>query len=231
VTLNVVPQSAPALQPKQDLQANDWQRWNDYGIGLFLQGDLKGAAAAFEKVTLIAPDNPDGFVNIGRCALQEGDIQRARTTLERALAISPKLARAQYFYARVMRSDGDYDGAASHLREVLAQYPKDRVALNDLGRVLFLQRKFAEAISVLQQVLAIDPEDLEAHYNSMLSYKGLGNEKMASEHEQRYRRFKADESAQAITGAYRQSHPEDNNERQAIHEHVSVALVLPKTAK
>ncbi len=37
-------------------------------------------------------------------------------------------------------------------------------------------------------------------------------------------RFKADESAQAITGKYRQLNPEDNNERQGIHEHVSVPL-------
>jgi hypothetical protein len=37
-------------------------------------------------------------------------------------------------------------------------------------------------------------------------------------------RFKADESAQAITGPYRQAHPEDNNERQPIHEHYSVGL-------
>jgi hypothetical protein len=37
-------------------------------------------------------------------------------------------------------------------------------------------------------------------------------------------RFKADESSQAITGPYRQLNPEDNNERQNIHEHVSVPL-------
>ena len=72
-------------------------------------------------------------------------------------------------------------------------------------------------------MLAIDPEDLQAHYNLMLCYNGLGNEKLAKEHQARYLRFKADESAQAITGPYRQNHPEDNNERQAIHEHVSVA--------
>jgi hypothetical protein len=59
----------------------------------------------------------------------------------------------------------------------------------------------------------------------MLCYNGLGNEKLAKEHEARYLRFKADESSQAITGPYRQSHPEDNNERQAVHEHVSVPLV------
>ena len=50
------------------------------------------------------------------------------------------------------------------------------------------------------------------------------DEKLAKEHESRYLRFKADESSQAITGPYRQSHPEDNNERQAVHEHVSVPL-------
>ena len=40
----------------------------------------------------------------------------------------------------------------------------------------------------------------------------------------RYLRFKADESAQAITGSYRITHPEDNNERQSIHEHTSMVL-------
>jgi lipopolysaccharide biosynthesis regulator YciM len=157
-------------------------------------------------------------------AVQEGDMERARTVLEKALALSPKLARANYFYARVLRADGNYEGAASRLRMVLAQYPRDRVALNDLGRVLFLQRKYPEAVKVLQSVFAIDPEDLQAHYNLMLCYSGLGDEKRAKEHEARYMRFKADESAQAITGPYRQKHPEDNNERQAIHEHVSAPL-------
>jgi Flp pilus assembly protein TadD len=226
VTLPVASHNAPAFQPKTVALKDEWQRWNDYGIGLFLQGDLKGAAAAFEKVTEADPANPDGWVNIGRCAVQEGDMERARTVLEKALSLSPNLAGANYFYARVLRAEGKYDGAASRLRIVLKQYPRDRVALNDLARILFLQRKYTEAVTTLQSVLAIDPEDLQAHYNLMLCYNGLGNEKLANEHEARYMRFKADESSQAITGPYRQAHPEDNNERQAVHEHVSVPLPL-----
>ncbi len=232
VTLPVVAHDAPAPEPKTIVRKEEWQRWNDYGIGLFLQGDLKAAAAAFQKVTEADPNNPDGWVNIGRAAVQEGDMERARTVLEKALALSPNLARANFFYARVLRTDGNYEGAAARLRIVLAQYPRDRVALNDLGRILFLQRKYAEAVNILQSVFAIDPEDLQAHYNLMLCYSGLGNEKLAKEHQARYMRFKADESSQAITGPYRQSHPEDNNERQSIHEHVSVALsaLHPKRA-
>ena len=226
VTLPVVAHSAHVPDPQTITKKTEWQRWNDYGIGLFLQGDLKGAAAAFRKVTEADPNNPDGWVNIGRCAVQEGDMARARTVLQKALSLQPNLARANYYYARVLRSDGNYQGSADYLHKVLAQYPRDRVALNDLGRIYFLERKYQDAVTVLEKVLEVDPEDLEAHYNLMLCYNGLGNEKLAKEHQERYLRFKADEASQAITGPYRQKHPDDNNERQAVHEHVSVPLPI-----
>ena len=224
VELRVLPKGAPAEAPKVVTEKADWQRWNDYGIGLFLQGDLKGAAAAFQRVTEADPSNPDGWVNLGRVAVQEGDMERARVVLQRALSLSPDLARANFFYARVLRTDGDYDGALQHLQKAAAQYPKDRVVRNEMGRILFLQHKYNDAIAQLREALAVDPEDLQANYNMMLCYKGLGDQQQADEYQKRYLRFKADESAQTITGPYRRLHPEDNNERQSIHEHVSAPL-------
>jgi tetratricopeptide (TPR) repeat protein len=53
------------------------------------------------------------------------------------------------------------------------------------GRILFLQKKYAEAIREFQNVLEIDPEDLQAHYNLMLCYAGLGQKDHAEEHEKR----------------------------------------------
>jgi tetratricopeptide (TPR) repeat protein len=223
-TLRVLPRSAAEPAAQTALAKEDWVRWNDFGIGLFLQGDLKGAAAAFQKTADIDPRNPDGWVNIGRALVQEGDTGGARVVLEKALALKPDLARANFFYARVLKEEGKYDDAISRLRLVLAQYPRDRVVRNELGRILFLQKRYADAVGEFQQTLSIDPEDLQAHYNLMLCYSGLGDEARANEHKERYLRFKADESAQAITGPYRRAHPEDNNERQPIHEHVSVAL-------
>ncbi len=46
------PKTAPFLD------ASVRERWNDYGIGLLLQGDLKGAEAAFLKVTEWSPATP-----------------------------------------------------------------------------------------------------------------------------------------------------------------------------
>ncbi|GAC1674752.1 MAG: hypothetical protein PVS2B2_09170 [Candidatus Acidiferrum sp.] len=223
-TLRVLPRKSAAPQAQVQLTKDDWTRWNDYGIGLFLQGDLKSAEAAFQKIIEIDAQNPDGWVNVGRARVQEGDTQGAREVLEKALAINPVLARANFFYARVLKEEGQYDEAMRRLQLVLAQFPRDRVVHNELGRVLFLQKHYADAAKEFEQTLTIDPEDLQAHYNLMLCYTGLGDSARAEEHKTRYLRFKADESAQSITGAYRKAHPEDNNERQAIHEHVSVAL-------
>ncbi len=226
-TLRVLPANAPEPEPRVVLNAEDWTRWNDYGIGLLLQGDLKGAEAAFRKITEIDPKNPDGWVNIGRVYVQEGNLPAAKEVLERALALSPNLARAHFFYAKALRNEGRYDDAIVHLRAVLAQYPRDRVARNELGRIFFLKRQYPDAIREFDATVAIDPEDLEANYNLMLCYSGLRQEDRAKAYQSRYLRFKADEASQAITGPYRSSHPEDNVERQPIHEHVSVPLDTP----
>jgi len=79
-------------------------------------------------------------------------------------------------------------------------------------------------VAELDKTLAVDPEDLEAHYNLMLCYRGLNDDEFANREEKLYLRFKADESSRAITGPYKISHPDDNNEAQPVHEHVSVAL-------
>ncbi len=230
-TLHVLPKNSPAPQPATISTREDWTRWNDYGIGLFLQGDLKAAAAAFEKITEADPLNPDGWTNIGRVLLQEGDTAGARKVLEKSLAIDSTLGRTNFFYAKALREDGDYEGSIGHFKTVLQQFPRDRVVHNELGRVLFLEKRYADAVAEFEKTLAIDPEDLQAHYNLMLCYNGLGDDKKAEEQKARYLRFKADESAQAITRPYRQAYPDDNNERQPIHEHYSVALAAASPKK
>jgi Tfp pilus assembly protein PilF len=219
--LQVLPPGAPEPSPNAVLQADDWTRWNDFGIGLFLQGDLTGAAGAFIKITQIDPKNPDGWINIGRVRVQEGNLEAAKEALDHGLTLNPNLARAHFFYARVLRQQGQYDAAIPHLQTVLAQYPRDRVVRDDLGRIYFLQRKYTDALREFNATIAIDPEDLEANYNLMLTYTGLGQPDRAAEFQTRYLRFKADESAQTLTGPYLRTHEADNNERQPIHEHVS----------
>lgn len=217
--LRVVRSDATLPAPASVMDPSVRERWNDYGIGLLLQGDIRNAESTFLKVTRMEPGHADGWVNVGRARVQEGNMSGAEEVLRKALAVDPELAKTHFFLATALKSLGRYDEALTHLRIASAKYPRDRVVLNQLGRVLFLKRQFRGAIAEFDKVLAIDPEDLQAHYNLMLSYQGLGDNAQAARERTLYERFKADESAQAITGPYRQLHAEDNNERQQIHEH------------
>jgi len=211
---------APAPQAPEPLPA-DRERWNDYGIGLLLQGDLVGAKAAFERVVALEPSYAPGFVNLGRVLVQEGEHAAAIKTLERALAIDPNLAGAHYFMALALKSRGRYDDALAHLRSASTAYPQDKVVRNQIGRLRFLQRRYREAIDEFETSLRVDPEDLTAHYNLMLCYRALGEREAERREEILYSRFKADESARAIPGPYRRLNPQDNLERQPIHEHAN----------
>ncbi len=217
-----VPLGKPDWTPVVEKQ--DRERWNDWGIGLLLQGDLKGAEYAFKKVTEAEPGYADGWLNVARALIQEGETEAAKPYVEQALKINPKLARIYFFKAMIEKSDGKYDDALQSLATTLGMYPRDRVALNQAARILFLQRRYSEAIAYLDRVCQIDPEDLQMHYTRMLCFRGLGDAAGAGREQALFQRFKAEESAQSITAKARMLSPENNNERQPVHDHESVPL-------
>ena len=186
------------------VRKQDRERWNDWGIGLLLQGDLKGAEYAFHRVTEADPAYPDGWLNVGRALIQEGETERARALrAEGAAAAAPPGPR------RVLPV------ADSESRGRLRRRPRkpDRLRAHSIratawssirsGRILFLQRRYAEAVARCSATRStIDPEDVQAHYNLMLCYRGLGRPNWPSREQKLFLRFKADES---VAGAHREA--------------------------
>ncbi len=226
-TLRVKQEDQNVPKQKADIE-NARERWNDYGIGLLLQGDLRAAQTAFKEVTKIDPDYLDGWVNIARCRIKEGDMRGAEAMLDKAFEIQKTLppdnlhrAKVHYFYALVQESYGKYDIAIEHLQRAISQFPRDTRVRNELGRMHFLKREYEAALVQFQKTVEVDPEDLDAHYNMMRCYRALKNLSMAEKSQKLYLRFKADESVDAITGIARRADPDANRERQPIHEHVN----------
>ena len=210
------------------MSENTRERWNDYGIGLLLQGDLKAAETAFLKVTEIEPAYLDGWVNVARARIAEGDMQGAEVMLEKAFEIqrtlppeNPHRAKVHYFYALIQEAYGNYDTAIEHLRHAASQFPRDTRVRNKLGHLYFLKRNYETALTEFQKTLTVDPEDLDAHYNMMRCYRALKNPSLAAKSQKLYLRFKADESVDAITGIPRRADADVNRERQRIHEHTN----------
>ncbi len=233
VTLNVVDKDpARATAPRKLDVVRDRERWNDYGIGLMLQGDFYRATRAFRQVEAISPDWPEGYVNFGRVRLQEGSINEAVAALDKALALyathptpmTPYLkARTLFFYGLALKELGQYDRALQVWEQVRNVFPDDRELRDQMGRVYFLQARFDEAIAEFNHVLSIDPEDLTANYNLMLCYRGKGPQFSALYERFRtlYYRFKADETTTYLEGPYKRKHPDDNTEAIPVHEHTS----------
>lgn len=140
-----------------------WQRWNDYGIGLFNKGEkgsergeLIQAAHAFEQVEKLG--RPDGPLNLARVYFKEGRLDDAVGALQRAAKTDPPAPRwtIAWLNGLVNKQNGFLDTAISELRSVLEdRYPeldrrgfnfsKDYEVINELGQTLFERAKLERA--------------------------------------------------------------------------------------
>ena len=100
-----------------------WERWNDYGIGLFLQGDTRGALEAFGQVSVIAPGSPEGPINRARVHLAEGSLEEAESELIEAEKRHPGYIKTAYFRGEVLNGYGYYDDAIAEWMYVFETYP------------------------------------------------------------------------------------------------------------
>ncbi len=102
-----------------------WQRWNDYGIGLLLEGnkgsekgELIQAADAFSHVEALG--RPDGPLNLARVYYKEGRLDDAITALRRAASFDPPAPRwvLAWLNGQVNKQAGDLDKAIANYRSI-----------------------------------------------------------------------------------------------------------------
>jgi len=137
-----------------------WQRWNDYGIGLFLEGGERGvekgeliqAARAFSEVETLG--KADGPLNLARVYFKEGRLEDAVAALQRAARADPPAPRwlIAWLNGLVNKQNGFLDKAITEFRSILEDhYPeldargfdfsKDYVVINELGQTYFERAK------------------------------------------------------------------------------------------
>lgn len=205
---------------------DEWIRYNDYGIGLLLEGNTRDAALAFSRVAELEPGRVDGPLNLARVAVQDGNLAEAYRQLRLAERVRPADARVAWVWGNARQEEGRYEEAAAAYGRVLEEFPEDRAAWRNLGRTLYLAGRQQEALDALDRVLAIDPEDRVAHYHRMLALRALGREREAAAAEAAYRYYQVDETAQAVTREFRLRNPGANLMSQPVRTHrVEVAML------
>jgi len=241
VTLPVAGVPAAPIPPGRE-DAPEWQRWNDYGIGLLRKGqlgELRQARQAFEQVEALG--RADGPVNLARVYIKEGLIQtHAPEALARAAETDPPANAWSllWFGAQVAARNGDYTRAVANLREIMRggfaqaegrgfDFSKDYRVLVALGNGLLqlaLGERDAERARLMREArdqflaaLALDPENLAAHWGLRQVYRDLGNDERVAYHSARHARYKPDDNARdhAVAQA-RLQYPAANRAAEAI---------------
>ena len=180
--------------------AATWQRWNDYGIGLLLEGaakggqkgELKQAEEIFRKVADLG--RADGWVNLARVYQREGRIPDALAALEKAATHKEPAAPwvINWLTGQINASNGLLDDAIASFESVLAtkvperkfDFSLDYRVINDLGSSLYSRARIEMPVSSLvrrdyllktiaayRRTLAIDSEDVAAHWGLAQAYR------------------------------------------------------------
>lgn len=224
----------------------EWQRWNDYGIGLLRKrgrGQLREAEAAFAKVEALG--RADGPLNLARVYVREGRIGRmAPDALRRAARFDPPAPEWTILWlsGQVNQQNGLFDEAIRDFEQIVEggfeqalgrgfDFSRDYRVLNALGQTLFERAKqergesrrtereafLDRAIAAFDRVLELDPENATAHYNLRLIHTERGDEALAAEHAEAHARYKSDENARdTAIAAARRRYPAANHAAEAV---------------
>ncbi len=130
-----------------------------YGNFLFNQGRPADAIPVYVRATVLAPDNPNAFNNLGTAYMFTGDFERAGAALERSIAIEPR--RASYSgLGTVQYYRGRYGAAESMFRKAIELAPADNRLWGNLGDALRFDGRPAEARESYRRALELADGEL-----------------------------------------------------------------------
>ncbi|GAA3576030.1 multiheme c-type cytochrome [Snuella lapsa] len=196
-----------------------WKRWNDYGIGLFFEGDDKTAFMAFSKVDKLRPNTEDGAVNMARVLINEGSITEAMDILNESLVKYPNNKRLHYFLGKAYQSLGDYENAITHWMLVYEKFKTDFKLLLEISNAHYLLGEYEIADSFTTQALAVDPEDFGAIYQQLLIYQAQGKTELAETWKKKYQYYKRNEKEEFVIADFLEANPQIKIENNHTHYH------------
>ncbi|MCB9853508.1 MAG: tetratricopeptide repeat protein [Phycisphaerales bacterium] len=88
----------------------------ELGVARAGDGDLEGAAVAFEKAAAQSPNRPEPLVALADIFNRQSRFEKARTVSEKALKLDPQYVVAHYQLGLALRGAGDRDAAKRELQ-------------------------------------------------------------------------------------------------------------------
>ncbi|CAN5213610.1 tetratricopeptide repeat protein [soil metagenome] len=129
------------------------------------RGDLRAAAAHFERALRMEPDLAAGHFNLGVCQAGLGNLPAACACFARAAKLAPRFAAAHERLGSVQSALGDYAGAVHSFQAALDLDPHNAQLLAWQGAALQLAGSFADAEACYRRALGLDARNADALCN------------------------------------------------------------------
>jgi protein O-GlcNAc transferase len=148
--------------------------WNLLGAAHKALDRVDEASKAFEKVTELNPNYPDGFNNFGVTLTEQGKNDEALEAFHQAIKIKPDYAEAYMNMGNALTKKGEVDAAIESFKNAIKIKPDYHQAYSNLGAALIDKDDPDTAIDNCKQAIKIKSDYAEALNNlgNALSKKG-----------------------------------------------------------
>ncbi len=244
IELPIAP-AAGGTEPADQSPAG-WVRYQDYGIGLFRQGEMRGVKGPLRQAeeafaTVEAMGRAEGALGLARTALRDGRIEDAAAALRRAAAMDPPAVpwSIAWFSALVDRERGEFDAALNNLRRLAAtdfeearkrnfDFSQDDVLLRMLADTLLLsasaesdasirQARLDEARRWCAEALDLDIQSYQTWYVLAQVEQAAGDGDAAERALREHAKYKPDDNARdRAVTIARQRYPAANHAAEPV---------------
>ena len=127
--------------------------WNLLGATQLSTGDNSSAVTTFTRVTEMAPNSSDAFLNLAVAQNAAKQAVTARNTLNTALQLNPRSVQVRDMLMRVELANKNPAGAMQHARQLQIAYPKLAVGYVREGDIQVFQKRYADAANAYERAL------------------------------------------------------------------------------
>lgn len=216
---------------KESPAAQEWMRFNNYGIALLDAQQYKQSVAAFQHVASLRPDYADAYTNMAVVEIAWERYDDAKPHLAKALSLLPGDPRALYYRALVERNAGQVNQAIEDLKVCVEKYPRFKDGLRELGFAYYQEHNYQAARQAYEQIQQVDPDDLGAHYQLAILYRRLGLKEQSALESAKFADQKDDPTASVYALQFLGKHPEVAAESVTWHTHDITGDPIQRPAK
>ena len=191
------------------LMPDDYKLYLTRGVVQTLARQLQLARTDFEKSVAMAPDQPDGYLGLGLCDMDEDRVEDALAAFQEGVRRAPQEVALHYFVGDALLRKGiapgtpEYAEALTAADTTLRLEPEFAHGYFQRGRLELLNHEVEKALADLEHARSLAPDARDITYQLAVAYRTAGRKADAEKLLSSVREASEKDAAEFRTGQLR----------------------------